>query len=135
MVTYYIVLQRPIAYYAKEKDKRLFEGLLRHSLKLRGTFINTEDAEKYHASKSTIIDKIAVSIQQQARFTQNQRDYFVVPVKPNAMVFIPGKNSVFVLAGITLVLEEIRFLNEYRQLFLSFSQRFKIFIELQTTYD
>ena len=30
---------------------------------------------------------------------------------------IPGKNRVFVLAGITLVLEEARLLNEYRSLF------------------
>ena len=33
------------------------------------------------------------------------------------MIFISRKNSVFVLAGIMLVLEETSFLNEYRPLF------------------
>ena len=79
------------------------------------SFIHTEGGEKYNVPKSTIIDKHAVSMQQ--RLSQNQHGYFVVLAKTNVMLLLPGKSSVFVLAGITLVLEEIRLLNEYRSFF------------------
>ena len=81
-----------------------------------GSFIHTNGAEKYNIPKSTIIDKIAVSIQQQGSL-QNQREYFVGPAKTNVMVLIPGNNRALVLQEITLVLEENPFLNEYRSLF------------------
>ena len=69
------------------------------------------------------------------RFIQHQCEYFVVSAKINVMVFISGNNCVFVLAGITLILEETHFLNEYVSLFPVLQSEVLFFIKIKTSYD
>ena len=67
MSTCYSALRRSILNYAKNKSKsycenikRYYEDLLRLSLKLGESPIQTEGADKYNVSKSTVMDKITV---------------------------------------------------------------------------